>query len=182
MHRIAISHPGCGLRYGTDGRSCGTPGRWTAPRVANRACAPMIAAAIGPQPGYAPGRVSQPSGPPHRVWARACARVVTDPECRALPGWKASSAAGSRPAPGLGALSRCGHVDAGSRLAGRDLVAWVRWGGLVAVPGEDEGSRGGWRRAARLPAAAGGRERARRAGRTARPPVTRRPYRCCYAH
>jgi hypothetical protein len=31
--------PGCGPRCGTNGRSRGTPGRWTTPHVGNRACA-----------------------------------------------------------------------------------------------------------------------------------------------
>src|SRR5260370_37540601 len=41
----------------------------------------------------------------HRVCARACVRVVTNPHCRAPPGWKGSSAGGSRPSPRGRALS-----------------------------------------------------------------------------
>ncbi len=99
MHGIGVSRPAAERVAGL-----------TADHAARRAAGPhaargqpgmrpMLAATIGPQPGCAPGPVSQPGGLAHRVWAGACVRVVTDPECRALAGWKAFPAAGSRPAP-----------------------------------------------------------------------------------
>jgi hypothetical protein len=97
----------------------------------------MLAVTIGPPAWVRSGPVSQPSGPPA---GSGLVRVVTDPDCRAFPGGKASSRQGPGLPPRGRALSRCGHPGAGSRLAGRDLVAWVRGDGLVAALGEDAGS------------------------------------------
>jgi hypothetical protein len=110
---------------GRDGRSCGTPGRWTASAERAAGRAPDARRGDRSPPGCA-GPAGQPSGLAHRVWAVACVRVVTDPECRALPGWKACSAAGPRPSPrGSGPCHVAARSMPGAGGCPRP-AAWVR--------------------------------------------------------
>ena len=124
-------------------------------RVAGRTADHAARRAAGPRRTWATGRApdarrdDRPPGlgalragePAQRAARRVGARAGGNRS--ELPGvswWEGLFPAGSRPAPRGRALSRCGHPGAGSRLAGRGLVAWVRGGGLVAALGEDAGS------------------------------------------